>query len=169
VGGSDHMSFWDQGYSAIMLWEDSDQHSPYIHTLADTIGQSYNYPDLAEQSTRVVVALLADLAGPVGTAIGTDDVPAPSISLEQNVPNPFNPRTMIRFNVPAPGALASLRIYDVAGREVAVLVDGETVAGTRTVWWNGTSRGGRPVASGVYFYRLTAGRETLTRKLLLVR
>jgi hypothetical protein len=169
VGGSDHMSFWDQGYPAIMLWEDSDQHSPYIHTLADTIGQSYNHPHLAQQSTRVVVALLADLAGPVGTAIGADDVLAPSISLEQNVPNPFNPRTMIRFDVPAPGAPASLRIYDVTGREVAVLVDGETVAGTRTVWWNGTSRGGRPVASGVYFYRLTAGRETLTRKLLLVR
>jgi len=169
VGGSDHMSFWDQGYPAIMLWEDSDQHSPYIHTLADTIGMSYNYPYLAKQSTRVVVALLADLAGPLGSAIGTDEVPAPSISLEQNIPNPFNPRTMIRFNVPAPGGAAALRIYDVAGREVAVLVDEETVVGTRTVWWNGTSRGGHPVASGVYFYRLTAGRQTLTRKLVLVR
>jgi hypothetical protein len=167
--GSDHMSFWDHGFDAVMLWEDSDEFSPYIHTAGDTIGTSYNSSELARQSTRVVIALAADLAGPVDAATGTELIPPPAISLEQNVPNPFNPRTMIRFTVPAPGASASLRIYDVAGREVAVLVDDEIVAGTRTAWWNGTSRRGEPVASGVYFYRLTAGQQTLTRKLVLVR
>jgi hypothetical protein len=167
--GSDHMSFWDQGYAAILLWEDSDQHSPYIHSAADSIGLSYNHPYLAHQTTRVVAALAADLAGLVDPPIGSNPVPLPAISLEQNVPNPFNPRTMIRFAVPAPGARASLRIYDVAGREIAVLVDKELVAGSRTVWWNGMLSGGRPAPSGVYFYRLTAAGEELTRKLVLVR
>lgn len=166
---SDHMSFWDHGYDAIMLWEDADQPSPYIHTFADTIGRSYNYPYLAQQSTKVVVALLAELAGPVVTVAAEQEVPAPSISLEQNVPNPFNPRTMIRFTVPPPGASASLRIYDTAGREVRVLFDRDSVVGTFALWWNGTGVGGRPAPSGVYFYRLTAGRQTLSRKLVLIR
>lgn len=162
---SDHVAFWDQGYPAIWLWEDSEQPSPYIHTLADTIGLSYNQPRLAEQSTRLAVALVADLAGPVAAR----DAPAPTLTLEQNVPNPFNPRTMIQFTVPAPGAVVSLSVYNVAGRRVTVLVDEERVSGTRTVWWDGRLGGGRPVASGVYFYRLTGGSQTLTRKLVLVR
>jgi hypothetical protein len=162
---SDHMSFWDHGYPAILLWEDTGDSSPYIHTAADTIGLSYNHPGLAEQTTKIVVALLAELAAPIGGDIG----PPASMSLEQNAPNPFNPRTMIRFTIPPPGERASLRVYDVAGHEVIALVDGEVVSGTKTVWWNGTGAGGRPVASGVYFYRLTAGGQTLTKKLVLVR
>jgi hypothetical protein len=168
--GSDHISFWDQGYDAIMFFEDTDQYSPYIHTSADTIGLSYNHPNLAHQSVRVAVALIAELARPTDSVVGGGETPAATlISLDQNVPNPFNPRTMIRFTVPPPGAAASLRIYDVAGREVAVLVDNEIVVGSREAWWNGTNRNGKTVPSGVYFYRLTAGREALTRKLVLVR
>jgi len=167
--GSDNISFWNHGYHAIWLWEDLD-YTPYLHTPADSIGMSYNEPFLAHQSTRVAVAVVADLAGPYDPAIGTDDAPnAPLLSLEQNVPNPFNPRTMIRFTVSTPGALASLRIYDVAGREVSVLLDDEMVVGSREVWWNGTSRTGGNVPSGVYFYRLTAGQQTQTRKLVLIR
>jgi hypothetical protein len=166
---SDHISFWDHGYDAIMFWEDSEQPSPYLHTLADTIGLSYNYPFLAQQSTKLAVALAAELAGPSDAATGAEGVTPPSVSLEQNVPNPFNPRTMIRFTIPPPGASASLIIYDVKGRRVAALVDEESLLGTRTVWWNGTGADGRPVPSGVYFYRLTAGRQVLSRKMVLLR
>jgi hypothetical protein len=167
--GSDHLPFWDNGYNAIMFFEDTDESSPYIHTPEDSIGPSYNSPLLASQSIRVAVALLADLADPIATSIA-DRVPVPPpVSLEQNRPNPFNPRTMIRFTVPPPGDVASLTIYDVAGRTIAVLVDDEFVSGSRTAWWNGRSNNGTAVASGVYFYRLRAGGEILTRKLVLVR
>jgi hypothetical protein len=89
----------------------------------------------------------------------------------QNYPNPFNESTTIRFTVPRSG-FVSLRVYDLLGREAAVLVDGERPAGTSTVVWDGGAR-----ASGVYFYRLTAGdpsassgqRFVEAKKLLLLR
>ncbi len=167
--GSDHMSFWDAGYDAIMLWEDSDEHSPYIHTWADSIGTSYNTPFLAEQSTRMVAALIADLAGPVDVAVPAGTPPPLPVVLEQNVPNPFNPTTRIRFHVSDVGVRATVTVYDVAGREVVSLFDEDNVTGSRTVWWNGLQNDGRPAASGVYFYRLTAGPSVVTRKMVLVR
>lgn len=167
--GSDHMSFWDAGFDAIMLWEDSDNRSPYIHTWADSIGTSYNTPFLAEQSTRMVAALLADLAGPVDVAVPTGTPPPLPVVLEQNVPNPFNPTTRIRFHVPGAGVRATVTVYDVAGRELVALFDEKNVSGSKTVWWNGLQNDGRPAASGVYFYRLTAGPYTITRKMVLVR
>jgi hypothetical protein len=167
--GSDHQSFWDLGYRAIMFFEDTDEYSPYIHTVADSIGLSYNCPFLAENSTRVAAALLADLAGPHAGPSIADTNPPSALVLDQNVPNPFNPRTMIRFEVPPPGGSASLAVYDVAGRKVIDLLDGQFVNGSRTVWWNGRSERGDMLASGVYFYRLTVGAATSTRKMILLR
>jgi hypothetical protein len=168
--GSDHSSFWDNGYEAIALFEDTEQYSPWIHTPADTVGLSYNCPPLAENSTKVALALLADLAGPspIGTGVAERIIPA-SVTLEQNVPNPFNPRTRIRFTVTPPGGTASLTIFDVAGREVIGLLDEWILEGTRTVYWNGRNKNGEAVPSGVYFYRLTFGQTQLTRKMVLVR
>jgi hypothetical protein len=104
------------------------------------------------------------------TAVPDDPSRAPrSIALEQNYPNPFNPSTTIRFGVPAPGAVASLRVYDVAGKLVATLLDNEKVSGTREVRWNGKDRRGADVASGVYFYRLITPEKTLSRKLVVLR
>lgn len=87
------------------------------------------------------------------------------LSLEQNFPNPFNPTTDIRFTIPA-GAIheTSLRVYDILGREVAVLVNERKNPGTYTVAFDA---GG--LASGVYFYRLTAGSFDQTRRMLLLR
>ena len=167
--GSDQQSFWDHGFDAISLYEDTDQYSPWIHTIADTIGLSYNSPLLAENSTRVAVALMADLAGTRGFPIAVGDALPALLSLDQNVPNPFNPRTMIRFSVQPPGGVASLVIYDVVGRTVLSLLDNENVSGTKTVWWDGRGERGQIVPSGVYFYRLTVGRVNTTRKMILLR
>lgn len=95
--------------------------------------------------------------------------PAASLRLDQNVPNPFNPETTIRFDVPAPGAIVTLTIYDVAGRLVVRLLESERVAGARAVRWNGRDAAGNEVPSGVYFYRLETGRESLSRKLVVLR
>ena len=89
--------------------------------------------------------------------------------LYPNYPNPFNPRTTIRFDLPEPSR-ATLRIYGVAGQLVRVLVDGEMMDATsHWIDWDGRDGGGQPVASGVYFYRLTAGRFTEARRLVLLR
>jgi len=165
--GSDHVPFWDHGYDAIMFYEDSDQWSPFMHTLGDSIGPSYNSPVLAEQSTRVAVALIADLAGPIDSNDGS--TPLHPVVLDQNFPNPFNPGTSIRFFVNPPGELATLSIYDTAGRAVKPLLYDTFVSGDKTVMWDGTNATGGRAASGVYFYRLVTGSTVLTRKMLLLR
>ena len=85
-----------------------------------------------------------------------------------NFPNPFNPLTSIKFDLPRAGAV-SLRIYDVAGRLVRTLIDQELPAATHTVNWDGTDHAGRRQASGVYYYRLSTVEETATRKMMLVK
>jgi hypothetical protein len=88
--------------------------------------------------------------------------------LEPNAPNPFNPQTMIRYQVPVTSHL-SLKIYNVLGQAVATLVDGEVPAGYHTVVWDGRDTAHRPVASGIYFYRLESEKFTTTRKMLLLK
>jgi hypothetical protein len=84
-------------------------------------------------------------------------------SLMQNYPNPFNPSTTIEYAVPKSG-LVSLKVYDMVGRVVAVLVDGERPAGTHKVVWDAGAE-----ASGVYFYQFKSTEFTDTKKLLLLR
>lgn len=90
------------------------------------------------------------------------------VVLGQNYPNPFNPSTTIRFAVPHP-ARVSLAIYDLAGRRVRTLVDGDLPAATHTVVWDGRVDTGRRAASGAYYCRLIVDGETLTRKMTLVK
>jgi hypothetical protein len=83
--------------------------------------------------------------------------------LDQNFPNPFNPTTVISYQLPAVGH-ATLRIFDLLGREVATLVDQEKPAGVYRETWDASR-----MASGVYFCRLNYGAFTQTRKLLLIK
>jgi hypothetical protein len=103
------------------------------------------------------------------TAVPGDNFPGATVRLEQNFPNPFNPETTIRFTVPAPERIASLEIYDVVGRRVATLISGEKTIGARAVRWNGRDDDGREVPSGVYFCRLAAGNDVVSRKIVLLR
>ncbi|RPJ43115.1 MAG: T9SS C-terminal target domain-containing protein, partial [Candidatus Latescibacterota bacterium] len=84
-------------------------------------------------------------------------------ALLPNSPNPFNPRTTIRFDL-AEEAFTSLRVYDSAGRLAAVLVDGELPAGRHEAVFRADG-----LPSGVYFCRLTAGSVVLAEKMTLVR
>ena len=90
-------------------------------------------------------------------------------ALYQNVPNPFNPTTSIRYDVPAAGGRVTLRVYDVSGRLVRTLVDGVQPPGDHTATWNGRNDHGNGVATGVYFYRMTAPGFETTRKMILLQ
>ncbi|MBK8662797.1 MAG: T9SS type A sorting domain-containing protein [Ignavibacteriales bacterium] len=79
--------------------------------------------------------------------------------LFQNHPNPFNPETVIRFSLPVSG-YAKGTVYDILGREVAILLDGETSAGRHQPKFNAEGLG-----SGVYFFRLSAGKYSATIKM----
>ena len=88
--------------------------------------------------------------------------------LSQNYPNPFNPETTITYDVAKTGAVR-LSVYALTGQLVRTLVDGERLAGTYSVTWDGTDDTGQAVASGVYLCRMIAGDYRAVRKLVLVR
>lgn len=86
-----------------------------------------------------------------------------SFSLLQNFPNPFNPTTNISFNLPTLGKV-TLKIYDILGREIAVLLNEVKPAGRFTISWNAEN-----FASGMYIYRIQAGKFSDTKKLILMK
>ena len=89
--------------------------------------------------------------------------------LEQNYPNPFNPTTQIRFSIPASDFVA-LTIYDIVGREIAVLANGDYQSGSYTIEWNGRNTAGTPAASGIYFYHLQVGDKfSQTNKMIFLK
>jgi hypothetical protein len=100
------------------------------------------------------------------TAVG-GQVPR-QFALYQSSPNPFGPQTAIRLDVPRSGRVL-LEIFDVNGRRLRTLVDGVLSPGPKALAWDGTDDGGRPVGSGVYFYRMHAGQFEATRKMTLLR
>ncbi len=96
------------------------------------------------------------------------ETPALILSLDPNYPNPFNPQTTIVYSVPESKAI-NLRIYDVKGRLIRILVNETKSAGTHRVIWDGRDSNGRCIASGVYFVRLEAAGEVRTGKIVLLR
>ena len=125
------------------------------------------------------------LSGPVGIAlnvsVGRSAAAAPSAAamapnataLHANYPNPFNPETWIPYQL-REAADVHISIYDQRGVLVRELSLGHQVAGqylsrSRAAYWDGRNQVGEPVASGLYFYTLTAGEFTATRKMLIVK
>jgi hypothetical protein len=91
-----------------------------------------------------------------------------ALELGQNYPNPFNPTTSITYNVPT-RMNVQLEIFDVAGHLVNRLATGVHEAGRYHVEWDGTNSTGAPVGSGVYVYRLTAGKQTISKKMTILK
>lgn len=96
-----------------------------------------------------------------------NDIPK-DFSLRQNFPNPFNPTTIIQFGLPV-SSHVMLKVFDLLGREVKTLVDGERGAGFHQVRWDGMDVLNKATPAGVYLYRLVAGRYVQTQKMILVR
>jgi len=85
-----------------------------------------------------------------------------------NYPNPFNLSTSISFSLPTPSEV-NLIIYNILGEKVKTLAKGWFEAGSHTVTWNGTNESGSVVASGIYFYKLTAGENVVVKKMSLLK
>ena len=122
---------------------------------------------VADRSLGGVHVLKNRLSEGFGTAV-LEPVAAlrpPGFHLGANYPNPFNPRTTIPFTLEREGWVR-LRVYDLLGRPVRTLWDGLLPAGAQRLEWDGRNAAGQAVASGVYFYRLEAGGQVHSRKLL---
>jgi len=93
---------------------------------------------------------------------------ASSFRLEQNFPNPFNPTTTIQYSLSEP-VNVKIEIYNVLGRKLATIINAKQTAGLHSVVWNGKDDTGFQVGNGVYFYKLTAGKFSDTRKMILMK
>ena len=91
-----------------------------------------------------------------------------TFGLAENVPNPFNPSTTIRYTLPEASDVR-LVVYNILGQQVRVLIDGPKAEGVNQVVWDGRDAIGRSVATGVYLYRLTAGPDVAVRKMVFAK
>ena len=99
---------------------------------------------------------------------GTPEIVPTTYQLFQNHPNPFNPMTTIRFDLPKVQTVR-LTIYTVDGKVVTTLINENMPQGNHEVVWSGLDDAGRLVASGTYIYRLEAGDYMETKRMLLVK
>ncbi|MCU0607337.1 MAG: T9SS type A sorting domain-containing protein [Candidatus Edwardsbacteria bacterium] len=135
-------------------------------------GHSYRYVDAAVQSGTYYYLLgdqdldgVVTWHGPVSAMITT--IPAAGLWLGQCDPNPVRGPAVIDYAVPRAGHV-TLRLYDICGREVRTVVDEGQAAGRHRAPWNGDDARGRPLAAGVYFYRLSHDGRQATGKLVVV-
>jgi phosphatidylserine/phosphatidylglycerophosphate/cardiolipin synthase-like enzyme len=157
----------------ILIDADAPQSNPIVQT------GSYNYSDggtfgndeniliiydslLANQYYQEFAMRLTEAGGSIGIQQVSSNVPS-EFKLKQNYPNPFNPETSIQFSIPVSGAV-ELKIYDMLGKETAVLVNGELKAGIYNYKFNAAN-----LSSGVYFYTLKAGEFVKTMRMVLVK
>ncbi len=106
-----------------------------------------------------IASNVADVDGPDGPN-HTDLGPRYALSLRPGVPNPFRDETSIGFQIPSQDQVR-LQVFDVQGRRVRTLIDGELEAGSHTVQWDGRDERGRTAAAGLYFYRLQSGGDAV--------
>lgn len=112
------------------------------------------------QSGVAISNLKVSIANPVSVE---DGEVVRSFNLEQNYPNPFNPSTVVGFQLSVAGQ-ATLKVYDLLGREVAVLVNGVLPAGSHSATFDATN-----LTSGVYVYKLEAGGRSMTKRMTLIK
>jgi hypothetical protein len=94
-----------------------------------------------------------------------------TFALSQNYPNPFNPSTTIQYEIPERNSATHVKvlIYDIRGRLVRKLVDGERTPGYYQVHWDGRNEHGQHLSSGIYLYTIKAGDFSSTRRMNLIR
>lgn len=143
-------------------------YNPALHDTMTTkerqkVGQQFGYDNMMAMSPSATGLYLKKL---INLQTGVEDKSGLNgnyIVLRQNYPNPFNPSTVISFEIPSRN-FVELKIYDLLGREITSLVNEEKDAGRYSIRFSGND-----LASGIYFYRLTAGNYSQTKKLILMK
>lgn len=140
-----------------------------IHTQPDSFSQhsffKFNFTDTTWYSFSLEWVVEAIVSKKIDVGVETESRAEllSDFTLSPNYPNPFNPETKIDFALPEAG-LTRLIIYDLRGRIVERLMDGQLSAGYHSLTWNATN-----VASGIYLYRLTSGSFVDTKKMVLLK
>ena len=121
---------------------------------------AYDYAGNQSGFTEPVIAILL--------ATDQSDVIPEVFTLHQNFPNPFNPTTQIRYDLPE-NSYVSITIYDLMGKRVKSLVNSIQDPGYRSIHWNATNDLGQPVSAGMYIYTIQAGEFRKTKKMVLLK
>ncbi len=103
------------------------------------------------------------------TGVSVDDIVNTTTSLKGNYPNPFNPSTTISFDTAQTSSFVNLEIYNMKGQKVKTLVNGALASGKHKIIWKGKDDSGKPVSSGIYFYKIKTGNYTSTKKMILLK
>jgi alpha-amylase len=134
-------------------------------TFGITVSPDFQIFGLDLEGYEVAIYQIAVVSG---VDSGERDLPDSGLRLHHNYPNPFNPSTTIHFTLPVRGH-TRLSVYDIAGREVALILNGMQEMGEHEVHWNGVDPKGQPLGAGVYFLRLDAGGDVRMSKMTLVK
>ncbi len=106
--------------------------------------------------------------GVIFLSVDSDNLQPDNFLLYPNFPNPFNPTTTLRYDLPQ-NSFVNITIYDLNGREVKKLVRSEQVSGNHSLTWNGTNDQGKLVSAGVYLYQIQSGEFVQTKKMVLMK
>jgi DNA-binding beta-propeller fold protein YncE len=163
-----------QGYEVVRSIEERGRYDEItddmVRSSGSVSGGSYEYRDESVTANQTYWYKLREVAD---DGLGAEYGPYSVVfrltnQLDQNVPNPFNPTTTIRYAIAGENAV-NLTIYDVAGRKVRTLVNERQRADVYKIVWDGVNDAGVRAASGVYFYKLVAGKFTQTKKMVLLK
>jgi hypothetical protein len=172
VSFSDHDSYQQYGYSAILLMENERpwnndppyyQSNPYYHSIGDTIG-TLNF-SVVEKVTKSALGTIAHLSEPVVSGFESEEPIKISNKFKLNVyPNPFNLSTTISFDLKEPAQL-TINVFNVAGQKISELIQNNRFnKGTHYLKWNANN-----VASGLYVLNITGDFLNINHKLLLIK
>ena len=176
-GGEFEMIPFDLGATALLSFEvPYNVLVPAMASIGETvisgnwaIGVTDSIPIYQPVPFELVVSDERFLVIDAGYALSVDEGLLPEVfALHQNFPNPFNPITTIRYDVPEQSHVL-MEIYNVLGQRVAVVVNGIHDPGFHAVRWNGTNMYGNSLSSGMYFYHIQAGDFRSIKKLILVK
>ncbi|MCD4828061.1 MAG: T9SS type A sorting domain-containing protein [Candidatus Cloacimonetes bacterium] len=133
-----------------------------------TIGDTYDYLIGLVDYSYDEFGLNPRTPQDMGIGVSVDEETIAALAVLSNYPNPFNPETTIVFSMVEP-ATADLAIYNVRGQRVRHFGAQSYDSGEHRITWNGADDSGRPVASGVYFFKIGSGRYTATKKMILLK
>ncbi len=158
----------DEASIRIFHWNDVSRQWELVGGEVDTV---YNRVTAPITKTGVYAAFTTEVLTGVGENNGEGESGSTlpkHFELQQNYPNPFNPTTVISYSLPR-SAEVSIEIYNILGQRVRTFSQGLQNAGTHSVTWNARDDHGKEVASGVYFYKITAGDFSTSKKMLLLK
>jgi hypothetical protein len=170
VTGIDILRSWDGGLTfPDSIASDEPNDGSFMWTVPDSSSETSRIRVVAKDAAGLAWYDDSDGDFSVDAVAGVTESPASKLfALEQNVPNPFSPATRIAYTIPR-ASRVGLGIYDISGRLVRQLVDDDLPAGDYIIIWDGKTESGETAATGVYFYRLSAGGKELDRRMILVK